>query len=274
MTLTWLDDARLRIMRCPRSHTALRLQGDHLISDAGDRWGAHRGMPALVQEAEVTGTDRLMRVIYDTLPALHDPATRVLTPIMQGVTERQLRRGYLPFLELNAMGPVEGRPLRILEIGVGGGANLPLLQRALNPSRPVEIWGVDLSQGMLRQCQARLSRGNLPPTLLMMADVHALPFADHSFDRVFHVGAMGNFRDPALALAEMARVARPDTPIVIVDEQLAPSHTRSLYHRLWFRALTFYDDAPQSPRHLLPSVAYDVHEVQLSPFYYCLRFRT
>jgi SAM-dependent methyltransferase len=45
-----------------------------------------------------------------------------------------------------------------------------------------------------------------------------LPFRDAIFDCVFHVGGINFFSDKARAIAEMVRVARPGTKIVIVDE--------------------------------------------------------
>ena len=105
------------------------------------------------------------------------------------------------------------------------------------------------------------------------ADAHALPFADASFDRVFHVGGIGGYGDTRLGLAEMARVARPDTPIVVVDEQLDPGRDDSLFHRVVFRALTFYTTAPDSPVADLPPGATAVLSEQVSRFYYCLTFR-
>ena len=71
----------------------------------------------------------------------------------------------------------------------------------------------------------------------------------------------------------MARVARPGTPIVVVDEQLDPARCHGLYHRLVFRALTFYTPDAVCPRADLPAGATDVLEEQVSRFYYCLRFR-
>ncbi len=137
----------------------------------------------------------------------------------------------------------------------------------------VELWGVDLSDGMLEQCRRRLSRHGGRPMRLLLADAHALPFGDRTFDRVFHVGGIGAYHDPRLGLAEMARVARADTPIVVVDEQLDPKLPRCTLQRLAFRALTFYDRAPASPVGSLPENAARIVDTQLTDFYYCLSFR-
>lgn len=240
----------------------------------GEAWSVQRGMARLYREDAVRGTDRLMRVIYDGLPVLHDPLTAVLTPLLQSVTESRMRERYMRRLELETLRAREdGQPVRVLEVGVGSGANLPLIRGAVPRGLDVEVWGVDLSEGMLKHCQRRLVRGGYESVRLMMADAHALPFPDGAFDRVLHVGGIGGYREPGRALAEMARVAKPGTPLVVVDEQLDPTFQPSLLQRAAFRAITFYSKDPHCPRELLPRGAVSVIEEQVAPFYYCLSFR-
>jgi len=240
----------------------------------GEAWTVERGLARLYREDAVRGTDRLMRVIYDGLPVLHDPLTAVLTPLLQSVTESRMREGYMRRLELAALTPREdGQPVRVLEVGVGSGANLPLIRRELAHELDVELWGVDLSEGMLKHCRRRVRRAAYSNVRLMMADAHALPFPDGMFDRVLHVGGIGGYSHPAKALAEMARVARRGTPLVVVDEQLDPAFRPSLLQRAAFRAITFYSKDPHCPRELLPHGAVSVIEEQVAPFYYCLSFR-
>ncbi|CAM4166944.1 class I SAM-dependent methyltransferase [Corallococcus exiguus] len=250
-------------------------EGRLLCGSCGETWEVADGLARLYREDRVQGTDRLMRHVYDGLPALHDPLTTVLTPLFQSVSESRMRDGYMRRLELGALKPRDdGQPVRVLEVGVGAGANLPRIRGALPPGLPVEVWGLDLSTGMLAQCEKRLRKGRgVKDTRLMVADAHALPFKDGLFDRVFHVGGIGSYRQPAVALREMARVARPGTPLVVVDEQLDAAFRPSLFQRAAFRALTFYTRDAKSPRALLPRNAEDVIEEQVSPFYYCLTFR-
>ncbi len=274
--------ADLESLRCPASRTPLRYEGPptsgwlrsgELVSDSR-RWPVIDGLPRLYEEAEVRGSDRLMRHIYDRLPFLHDTVVRLTLPLFQGTGEAPLRDAYMRRLELERLeARADGQPLRILETGIGCGANLPLLARDLPPRLPVEIWGMDLSFGMIDECRKRLRPAGRRDVRLLMADAHSLPFPDDHFDRVFHVGAIGNFRDPARALAEMARVARPGTPIVVVDEQLDPAVAGNPYRWLAFRAVTFYDRDPHCPREHLPPEAEDVLEEQIAPFFYCMRFR-
>jgi ubiquinone/menaquinone biosynthesis C-methylase UbiE len=243
----------------------------------GARWDVRDGLARLYREAEVRGNDKLMRYFYDALPALHDPAVKLLIPLFQTEgTEDALRDAYMRRIDLASLTPREdGRPLRILEVGAGTGANLARVRRDLPPHLAVELWALDLSEGMLGQLRRRLAREQRGEDYVrvLMADAHALPFDDTSFDRVFHVGGVGGYRDPARALAEMARVARRGTPIVVVDEQLDPARAHSLYHRLMFRAVTFYDPRPHSPREHVPPGALEVIDEQASRFFYCLTFR-
>jgi SAM-dependent methyltransferase/uncharacterized protein YbaR (Trm112 family) len=256
-----------------RARGGLLEEGGLFCSDCGARWPVVEGLPRLFREREVRGRDRFLRAIYDGLPSLHDPLTTLLTPLLQGHSEVELRERYVPRFELDTLVPrPRGPPLRILEVGIGAGANLPLLARALSPRLGVEVWGVDLSTGMLGCCRERLAREGHQGVRLLLADAHALPFADHTFDRVFEIGGINGYRDPGRTLAEMARVARPGTPLVVVDEQL-DAGARSPRDRVAFRLLTFYTRTPHCPRELLPPGAVDILEEQLSRFYFCLSFR-
>ncbi len=276
----------LALLRCPtrpdgaRCGGGLAREGDTLRCGAcGEAWPVREGLARLYREGLVRGNDRLLRVIYDHLAALHDPAVWSLIPLFQTEgTEDALRDAYLRRMRLDALRPREdGAPLRILEVGVGSGANVARVRDALPPGLRVEYWAMDLSEGMLGQLRRRVARDpSVVPgdgrIRLVMADAHALPYPDAVFDRVFHVGGIGGYRDPARALAEMGRVARPGTPVVVVDEQLDPARSHTLYHRLTFRAVTFYDRDPHCPREHVPPGAVDVREEAASRFFYCLSF--
>jgi ubiquinone/menaquinone biosynthesis C-methylase UbiE/uncharacterized protein YbaR (Trm112 family) len=274
--------ADLRTLACPRCHGKLSHRGrraDDGAVDTGEiacaacacAWPVRGGLAQLYDEQEVRGSDRWMRLVYDRFGRLHEPAVRWLLPLLQ--MEGVSRDSYLRRLELGRLHRAGKRPLRILEVGVGDGANLPLIERRLPERLDVEIWGVDLSRGMIEICRRRLARSGGDRVRLLLADAHALPFRDASFDRVFHVGGIAAYRDPRRGLAEMARVARPGTPIVVVDERLDPGRSHGLYQRLMFRAITLYQRAPAAPLSDLPPGAAGVVDEQASRFYYCLTFR-
>jgi ubiquinone/menaquinone biosynthesis C-methylase UbiE len=98
---------------------------------------------------------------------------------------------------------------RVLEVGIGSGANLPLLPSSWT------VYGVDIAPSQLAHCRDRM------PGMagrLAWAEAEALPFADATFDAVYTVGGFNYFRDPILAIEEMRRVARPGAPLVVADE--------------------------------------------------------
>jgi ubiquinone/menaquinone biosynthesis C-methylase UbiE len=280
-----LDLRDVGTLACIECRGALRYEGtvaqervrDGVLSCIGcsRRWFVVDGLARLCDESSVSGSDWLLRNIYDVIAPFHDLGVDIVLPIIQYPDPDSTRQHYVDRLELQQLAPREDGPLRILEVGIGAGANLPLIEDALPPAVDVELWGLDLSHGMLSQCRRNVARR--PPRRrlrVVLADAHALPFPDATFDRVFHVGAINGYRDRRRALSEMARVARPHTPIVVVDEGLDERRPHTLLHRVAFTALTLYDRDPRAPLDALPRRARHVRLSAVSRFYYCLRFET
>ncbi len=104
---------------------------------------------------------------------------------------------------------------RTLEVAVGSGLNLPYYSTAVT-----DAVGVDLSPGMLSVASTRADKLGLPIELIQM-DAQRLAFPDNSFDTVAVSLALCTVPDPAKALAEMARVCRPDGRIVLLEHVLS-----------------------------------------------------
>jgi ubiquinone/menaquinone biosynthesis C-methylase UbiE len=103
-----------------------------------------------------------------------------------------------------------GASARVLEVSVGTGANIPHLRS------DSEVFGLDISRGMLKRRQKRLAKWKR--SAQFQGEAERLPLRDAIFDVVSHVGAINFFNDKARAIAEIIRVAKPGTKIVIVDE--------------------------------------------------------
>ena len=217
----------------------------------------------LVLESEVGPKDRRFRRIYDHLNALHDPACRIVLPVLQLQPESRSRTAYARFW--HALTRREAR--RVLEVGVGTGVNLSLLAGMSTPSP--EVVGIDLSAGMLLRARGRVGGRSV---VLVLADAHRLPFSTQAFDAILSVGGLNGFSDKRRALVEMVRVLRPGGVALVVDEGLdkACSHP---WFRMGFKVLTLGDRDARPPVDLLPAGVEDVHMEQVSRFYYALSFR-
>lgn len=233
------------------------------------------GVARLFDESRVQQSDRILRRVYDFIATMHDVGADLVLPLLQYPAEGS-RDGYIKEMELEGLPPI-GEPVRILEVGIGPGTNVSLIERALIergvPAGSWEIWGVDLSPVMIAECARRL-RSNPPRerVRLLLADGHFLPFADDTFDRVLHVGGINGFRDRKQALAELVRVAKPGIPIIVVDEQLnpEPKQPHSLFHRAAFFAMTAYERDPRAPLKFARD-EWNPKPTNISRFFYCLK---
>jgi malonyl-CoA O-methyltransferase len=121
---------------------------------------------------------------------------------------------------LNGLGDLSH--LRILDAGCGKGR----LARALLARYPsAEIWGLDLSEALLRYVPqgVKTRQGSLLN----------LPFEDGFFDHVYCVEALEHALNPEAAIGELCRVVTPEGSIVIVDKNA--DHLGTLEIEKWER---------------------------------------
>ena len=97
--------------------------------------------------------------------------------------------------------PVSGR---VLDVACGPGT---YGRRIASPSK--EVFGIDISKGMLMQGAAYVVRDRIPNMHFARARVEALPFEDGFFDAALCGGSLHLFADTLIALREMARVMKP-----------------------------------------------------------------
>jgi len=72
-----------------------------------------------------------------------------------------------------------------------------------------EVFGIDISKGMLMQGSAYVVRDRIPDMHFARARVEALPFEDGFFDAVLCGGSLHLFADTLIALREIGRVMKP-----------------------------------------------------------------
>jgi len=93
---------------------------------------------------------------------------------------------------------------RVLDIACGPGT---YGRSIASPSK--EVFGIDVSMGMLRQGTTYIAKEGIPNVHFARARVEALPFEDGLFDAVLCCGSLHLFADTVIALREMARVMKP-----------------------------------------------------------------
>lgn len=120
-----------------------------------------------------------------------------------------------------ALGPLQG--LRYLDAGCGAGLAL-----ALAHGQGAVVSGLDASEPLLD-----IARARTPGADLRVGDIDALPFDAEAFDVVTAFNAIQYAVDPAAAVAELARVARPGGKVAIgVWGDPARCETEALFGRL------------------------------------------
>ena len=133
----------------------------------------------------------------------------------------QFTRQAVPFS--TAPGIKDEHALDLLVAASGAGAVDTVLDVACGPGLVVaafapvarHVTGIDVTPAMLDRAR-ELTRG-LANVTFDQGDVRALPYADGTFSVVVSRFAFHHFPDPAVVLAEMRRVCRPDGSIVVCD---------------------------------------------------------
>jgi ubiquinone/menaquinone biosynthesis C-methylase UbiE len=111
---------------------------------------------------------------------------------------------------LAAIGPEDRR---ILDIGCGTGI---FANRVLQRFPDTQVWGIDLSDGMLRQCQPRCeSTGRR--FHLVQGNSERLPFKNDAFDLITCSHSFHHYPSQPRVVAEMHRVLRPGGRLLILD---------------------------------------------------------
>lgn len=199
----------LALLRDPVGLERLELDGERLVNRTnGRRYSFREGIPVFVDSAALGPQNAKFQRMYDRIAWLYDAGLHLGNLWFRGELIA-LRRQIGTRLEL--------RPgHHLLYTSVGTGADLPYLAHEVG-LESIEWVGVDLSFGMLRRCARRL-RKYRETALLVQANAERLPLAGHTFDVALQLGGINFFDQPAAAVAEMVRVAKPGGRIAVIDE--------------------------------------------------------
>ena len=101
---------------------------------------------------------------------------------------------------------------RILDVGVGTGLSLS------DYSRNVKLYGVDISEPMLRKAQQRVrAQGLANVETLAVMDAKNLAFRDASFDAVVAQYVITTVPEPEATLDDFVRVLKPGGELILVN---------------------------------------------------------
>lgn len=105
---------------------------------------------------------------------------------------------------------------RVLEIGIGAGANLPFY-----PSRVREIIGLEPAQRLVAMARRAASRSSAPVTFIEGV-AEAIPLDEASVDTVLTTWTLCTIPEAMGALREMRRVLRPGGQLLFIEHGRAP----------------------------------------------------
>ena len=127
------------------------------------------------------------------------------------------------------LGDVRGR--RIVDFGCGSGANTLLLA-----NRGAYVWGVDISEDLIRLGQRRLAvNGRAGEAQFIVGSAHDLPFPDSSIDIVFGIAILHHL-DLTLVAKEVHRVLRPGGRAIFQEPVRNSAAMRFLRRLIPYRA--------------------------------------
>ncbi len=191
---------------CPRCKRHLRHEEDLLhCSTCSEAYAIREGIPDFIREKLSRSTD----------PVLHrmrfiDRMARIYESKLWYPVVLKLYGGWhspsLPQLIAMVTGRVESVEGRVLDVACGPGT---YGRRIASASK--EVFGIDVSMGMLRQGAAYVLRQNDSHMHFARARVEALPFEDDFFDAALCCASLHLFADTGIALREISRVLRPAT---------------------------------------------------------------
>lgn len=105
-----------------------------------------------------------------------------------------------------------GKDDKVLDLGIGTGVSLNFYPRERG-----QIFGIDLSTGMLKICRERIETLGLKNVQVFQGNALELPFEDDAFDQVFVSHVISVVSDPALVIKEAQRVCKPGGRIILLN---------------------------------------------------------
>ncbi len=199
---------------------------------------------SILYPKELSGDDAKFNRMYNFFAPLYDLNERVMGKLFTGVDMIKGRKEIVSKLGLKP-------GMKVLEVSPGPGVFQKYLKHEIGESG--ELVALDLSISMLRQCQKKNSKLNIH---LVHGNAQYLPFADDSFDALFHFGGINLFNDPQKAITEFIRVVKKDGIVSWGDEGFSPNYKNELRKKMMLKVNPGF----AKPRPVMPDSVYGVIE--------------
>ena len=210
MNAVTLSGSELEVYVCPACKSHLMQEDGALrCPTCSKAYPMRQGIPDFVLEELSRSADpqlRRMRFI-DQLARIYE--TKLWYPVILKVFGGFRSRSLAQLISTVA-GKVEAVKGRVLDIACGPGT---FGRRIASPSK--QVFGIDVSMGMLRQGVAYTVQEDNPHMHFARTRVEVLPFATEVFDATVCCDSLHLFTDKVRALREMARAMKPGAILVV-----------------------------------------------------------
>jgi ubiquinone/menaquinone biosynthesis C-methylase UbiE len=237
------SDWLITTLRCPETLKPLKQDGENFVSEA-KVYPLINNILSIVYPADPGGSDAKYNKLYNLFAPLYDINEKIMGKVLAGVDMIKWRRQIISLLGLQT-------GMKILEVSPGPGVFQKYLRNDIGEKG--ELVALDLSMGMLRQCQKKNRNLNVQ---LIHGNAQYLPFADDSFDALYHFGGINLFNDPQKAINEFIRVVRKDGIVSWGDEGFSDKYKDQRRKRFMLRINPGFS----KPRPVIPDTVYDVNE--------------
>jgi len=217
----WFDE----ILRDPQTGERLERDRQGYSGPGGKCYPVESGVLSAVFPETLTGDDEHWNRFYDWFAPFYEWTQRIGGRMVSGskIPPEELWRQDV----VSRLGLWPGA--RVLEVSPGPGMMQRLVREQIGECG--ELVALDLSRSMLRVCE---KRGDLN-ACLVHGNGQYLPFADDSFDVVFHFGGVNLFNDPARTIAQFVRVAKKGGIVSWGDEGFSPGYPDGMKKRMLVR---------------------------------------
>ncbi|HEV7351157.1 class I SAM-dependent methyltransferase [Telluribacter sp.] len=205
----------LHALVCPLTTTPLEVSADgkRLSSQDGTVYEVgDTGIVNMLYPKELLEEDAREQYLYDQAFQRYDRGVSWVFQTLNHSDEAATRE-----FMISLMGLKPG--MTVLEVGAGTGKDSALIIDQIKPGGTAVL--SDLSPNMLRLAQDKLPNDDVN-VHYFLGNGSYLPFADDTFDAVFHFGGINTFSERKRAFDELTRVVRPGGKVVVGDESIAP----------------------------------------------------